>query len=497
MIVIDQSKLDRQEKGASIWAEHKGRGTLNYVPRFGKTNTAMLIINKIREKHITDEILIVVPSQIVKSQWDKIVEESGHLMINVYTIDALMEATNKVEFKPYLFIIDEIHKFTSERRYGIFKLIHYKFILGLTGTYPVGREAALLNQVCPIVDTITEKEALENNWVSKFIEYNLKLELSPEDKDKYAKFSEPIKEILECFRNAHKLFPEGLFKDHYDLVQSCYSGKKVMQASDGVSKYAYIKASVIRTTLAEKKGWNHDLNLSNEYNRMIEDNWNPDVIKEHAEMFNDYVRKRNDILTYNKVKLNAVIELFKRFPVTTICFNESTDFSDLISNAINEITVATHNKVMAASYHSNIKSQPMKDADGNIITYKSGDKKGQPKLFGIKSIRNAIIENIKNKNLLFLSTARALDEGLDIPNIEFVITTAGTTNPIQYTQRNARGKTVDIYNPDKVTTIVNLYFDNFILDGKQVNSRDLSKLQYRQEKAHTKPIYISSIDEIM
>jgi len=131
------------------------------------------------------------------------------------------------------------------------------------------------------------------------------------------------------------------------------------------------------------------------------------------------------------------------------------------------------------------------------LRYKGGKRAGEVKLFGKDVLRKSIIQNMKNGELLFLATARALDEGLDIPNLEMVITTAGTANPIQYTQRNARGKTVDIYNPDKVTKIINLYFDDFYDEEGNLNkSRDKTKLLYRQQEANSEVKYIKDILDI-
>ena len=98
---------------------------------------------------------------------------------------------------------------------------------------------------------------------------------------------------------------------------------------------------------------------------------------------------------------------------------------------------------------------------------------------------------------MFLSTARALDEGLDIPTIEQVITTAGTANPVQYAQRNARGKRVDIYNPNKVTRILNLYFDDFIgASGNIVKSRDKQKLVAKQRERNSTVIWLHDLSDI-
>jgi len=94
----------------------------------------------------------------------------------------------------------------------------------------------------------------------------------------------------------------------------------------------------------------------------------------------------------------------------------------------------------------------------------------------------------------YLVTTRALDEGLTIPNVEQIIITAGSINPIQQSQRTARGKTIDNKNINKQTKIFNLYFDDFYtLSGQYIKSRDKQKLLDRQS---SNVYFINSLNDI-
>ena len=94
-----------------------------------------------------------------------------------------------------------------------------------------------------------------------------------------------------------------------------------------------------------------------------------------------------------------------------------------------------------------------------------------------------------------------LDTGADCSFLDkqsaekFITSPAGTTNPTTYKQKSGRGKTIDSFNPNKITNIINIYIDDIILDGAIISSRDKSKLRARQVDSN--PYYISSIDEIL
>lgn len=491
--VINESKLKRQQESILKWRNAGGIGTAHLTMRFGKTYEGILIIEKVLERSQNEKINIIVPSVAVVNNWLDNLEKNGlhnKSNIKVLTAHQVLNAPDE-EHKCHLKIIDEVHKFLSDRRFEIISGVKAKskFLLCLTGTLPAGNDLNNLIKYAPVFDTITEQEAIEKGWISDYTEYNLALEFPDEDKELYREYSYPIGETLGLFKGSHKLFEIGykqyLFEDDYDVIQSCYSGKKYNKE--------YIKAHYIREELAKKMGWREGLDLTNEFDRERDKYWSPDNIGIRAKVFNENVRKRTSLINDNKIKLLVVMELYKKFPIQTICFNESIDFTDKVRNAINALNYN------AVSYHSAVES-------GSIINPKTGKpyvygassaRIGEPKMFGKKKILEDMLAGMKDGRYTFLSTARALDEGIDIPNVEQIITTAGTTNPLQYQQRTARGKTVDIYNPNKITRIINLYFDDFDDgNGNIIKSRDKQKLKSRQKLGSSNVYYVDDIDDI-
>lgn len=480
--MIDLKRDARQEEVLDKWSLNKGIGGFEGCPRFGKTNVGIKAINKHRFKYNDSRVVIIVPSESIEKHWKSHIKSIDYynnaetiVMTSNSAKNHISELTNKLI---NLLIVDELHKYTSEQNTNLLKELsnHSKFRLSLTANHPYNN--TILNNLFPVIDKVPEEEARENGWISDYYEYNIPTSLSDNEKIKYAKYSEYITETLELFRGkAHMIDKDKkLLEDDYHLIMSCYTGTK--------SKNGYIKGEYIRSALAKIMGWNRELDLNMPRNKMIDVVWRPENIYERAKQFKNFVEYRNNILVDNQDKLNKVLDILKFNDVPTIIFNESTDFANRLANAIGD---------KAILYHSKIKSRPMIDEDGKIITTKSG----KPKMFGSIRLKNLAIEGFKSKRYKYLITVKSLNEGLDLPEIQQVIITGGTTNPIEQVQRSARGKTTDSFNPDKLTFIFNLYTDNFKdVIGNTVRSRDLTKLMQRQSKYTHSVQWLNSLSEI-
>ncbi len=476
------SKDKRQKEGIIKFINNNMNGIFQYVMGFGKTIVGLKIIDYY--SHIFssyNDILILVPSFAIKELWTKelAIYKSYYNyntgFKNKVKIITVTSAINKfVEDSIYpnysLVIIDEIHRFTSEKRLLLLKnYLNYKHILGLSGVRP---NDDILN-IIPIIDVITENEAIKNNWISNFKEYNIKLDMTLNDKLKYIEYSSIIKEVLDIFKDTYKRIYNSntntlLFKTDFDVIIACYRGTKYGNQ--------YIKSQYVRETLSNKMGYNISLDLTNDYNNRINTYWNPDNIRQNVSRFYNAMNDRNTIHNFNEVKLKAVLDLYivlKKFNKKFITFSESIDMADSITNAINSI----NDKDTAISYHSKLKSKPLLDFNTNeYITFKNGKVRS----FSATKQLEYIIEGFNINKYTVLNTVNAVNEGFNLEILDTVITTSGTTNPIQYSQRSARGKRIDYYNPNKITIIINLYFDDFTYNGIFYKSRDKSKLQTRQ-----------------
>lgn len=490
--IEDPSKTLRQNQGIEIWRQNKGIGTHLYCPRFGKTQFGVTIANKVVAKllgqNITPKVLILTPSEYIcrnwRSYWDNY--DFNVYPIKIVSINYYLENTN-LHHDYDLVIVDEVHKFLTDIRYAALKELRSKskYWLQVLGLLPPEKDKGLILDLAPIIDVITDEEAIKNNWIAPSINYNVSLTLSDEDKIRYIKHTNIIGATLELFKGIHhKLKHNGreIFESDFDAIYACFTGRKL--------PHGFIEGKVFREMVAQVMGWSRDLDLTTDYGKQRDKHWNPNHIYEVAKTFQMVIKTRNEIIANNDVKLDVVVKLINKYNVPTIVFNESIDFVTKIADALGKDAIA---------YHSKIESRPIWDELNNDwFRYKSGAKEGEPKMFGKDKIKQELIEGMLSGKYKYLITAKALDEGLDIPNLELVIITAGSTNPLQQGQRSARGNTIDINNTTKQTKIFNLYFDDIITsddngDLKVIKSRDKAKLMERQVQ---NSIELLNIDEI-
>lgn len=513
-MALNHSKLIRQYECVRKWNSNNQVGLFDIIMGFGKTLTGLMCADSVNEDNM---ILVIVHNATGRDRWlDEINANSHNLKIPKYDYShrlrgyehhykiltigqAINDIVNLTAGRWGTLIVDEIHKYLTPDRYEVIsKLCNVADRrLALTGTLPNvhTEDYKKIIRLFPLIDEISESEALKHGWISNFIEFNIALDFTDKYKSAYYNLSSPIKGLMSQFEGVYKKFKtkQGfVFNSDFDLIGACYHGKTI----DGL----YINGDNIRQAVAMIMGWNTELDLTDDYGKIRDEYWNPNVLYDKSKQFLELVRLRNEILINNDIKLNAIIKLFEMFPNTTICFNESTDFATRVSAAIN-LTFASIGSPISIVYHTKAKGVLIDPNTGDY--YRHSKKSKTPnaiKILGKDSIKRIAIDGVRDGTYKFLSTARALDEGLDISNIEQVITSGGTTNPIQYEQRKGRGTRVDAYNPNKITKIFNLYFDDFVLPTgngvETVKSRDKSKLVLRQTDSGNTVVWLKNLSDI-
>lgn len=491
--MLDNSKSIRQEEGISIYATNGFIGTLNYVPRFGKTRIIELIAKRTREKlvNLDKRIVILTPTDITSKNVDFICKVYN---CESYTITSLNNAISSgLDTKGYLLVIDEIHRFISDKHIALIKKLDFQYRLGLTGsTLSIPDKTKLRSMGFPVIDTITEEEAIANNWIADYEEYNVPIEISDKDKLKYKSLNDNIRNISEDFRGCYKLvnkkFGKTVLLSDYELMQSCVSGLQLYDDKSRIVKGMFIKADYIRLVLATVMDWSKDKVCTNEYETKLQKFWNPDNIQELAKSYLKSVRVRNNYLKHNVAKVNGVLSILKVTKEPTIVFNDSIEMIDQLYDILGH--------KVAVKYHSQIESSVMYYDNGEVITYLSGERAGQPKMFGKTTLKKRAIESMSSGDTLYLITGKSLNEGLNIPNLKYVICTAGDTNAQTYEQRVARAKTINVNDSDKKAIIINLYIDDFYVGFELVNSRDKEKLILRQANVKN-TIWLENIAELL
>ena len=477
-----KTRTEKQTELADVFFAENCMGIEDVVPRFGKTQLGIDIAERYIRTFAETEVLVITPSLVILQHWEtSLIKHFGAVPDNIN----VMNADSVLNLKPFdidLLIVDEVHLFTTDTRFTLIndKHIHFTHFLGLTGTMPSTYNYKLLTSVAPVIARVTEQEAIKNGWISDYVECNVALDFPDNDKIEYVNRTQPITETLRQFNGLERKFKlKGgvyMFRSTYDLISSCYYGRSTI--------HGYFNGQDIRENLAAKMGWHSGLDLTSKYNRNLNDTWSPGAIRDAALIFLKSVEYRHDLMSNNIVKLNAVLSILKKLKDSrAIIFSNSINFAEIIKDTLNHNIPGYH----CISYHSKMKGRPMEDEYGELIRYKSGKKKGEVKLFGQKAILEEVVQGTVGGKYNAISVVNAFDQGVDIPNIDLVITTSGSTNVITNKQRTARGKT---YYGDKVSTIVNLYFDDFtvLIDDERriISSRDKRKLMQRQDVAKLK-----------
>ena len=290
---INKAKLKRQKDFIHKWIKSACRGSLQAVTGFGKTYVAVLIIGSMNKRHPKRTTLVVVPTLHLQNQWNQQIKTHNLKNVTVLVINTAI----KMERTCNLLILDEIHNYAATESIKIFSLVTYDFILGLTATMERSdKRDYLLHQYCPVLDTVDLKESLANDYVSKFLVFNLGLTMNKQENEEYEKLNSSF----------HYHFSQ--FDHEFSSAMSCMKNETYRES------YAYARVR------------------------------DPKELMIHAVNFNRNMQARKKFLYNLPSKTAMVISLTKEFPLKTITFCETVDFAKDLTKRIPN-SVEYHSKV--------------------------------------------------------------------------------------------------------------------------------------------------------
>lgn len=186
---------ERQEIARVKWIKNKCCGCLVQPTGAGKTITALKCLKSIVDKYTNFKILVVVPTDNLKQQWRVQLDNWGmEFNADVQVINTIVKHDWSVD----ILVLDEIHRYAPSTFSEVFIKVRYRYILGLTATFErLDGKHQLIAKYCPIIDTITQAEALANGWVSSYKEYQVLIDV--DDIDEYNKYNKEFVEHYEFF----------------------------------------------------------------------------------------------------------------------------------------------------------------------------------------------------------------------------------------------------------------------------------------------------------
>lgn len=172
------TRNERQDLAIEKWKTAKCRASIIAATGVGKTRIALKCISRVLNKNPSIKIVVVVPTRVLKDQWENEIEQFFENEIVDIEVKVLKTASMKKFYCNFL-VLDEAHTVAALSLRTVFENCNPTFILGLTATYERldGNEKEVLDKYCPPCDFITIEEATLNNWLSPYREYRVLIDV--------------------------------------------------------------------------------------------------------------------------------------------------------------------------------------------------------------------------------------------------------------------------------------------------------------------------------
>lgn len=282
-------RTERQKEGIRAWIKAGCCGTLTWATGVGKSRAAIMAINVLIGKYKDLKVLIIVPTETLKSQWE------NHIFTNNLTYNCTVMVINsaiKESRECDLLVIDELHRCGSDTFSKVFTF-KYKYILGLTATLErLDGKHELISKYCPEVDRITSAEAIFNGWLAENIEYKVMLDVPD----------------IEVYKNLTKEFNE-----HFEFFQFKFDLAMSMLGKEG-----YIKRSQFRDELCKL---NPRLDRTETFK----------LVTYHATALARVLQARKKFINEHPKKIELTREIIKYRPdAKIITFSATTEIAEKI-----------------------------------------------------------------------------------------------------------------------------------------------------------------------
>lgn len=284
-----------------------------------------------------------------------------------------------------------------------------KFKLAIFNKLLKPEVSAKLYKVCPNLDVFSSFEVALNRLSSPVEEMTHGVSLVSVDINLHKNYNDFISTSMSIFND-------------FDTLNKARQGDTVTNTSS--AQYC--------AHLAAENGWNPNLDMSVEVNRQLDSLYNPNALKERASTTYEIIRSRNVFLTSYKHKVDSIIAFLKEHNNEQfIIISKYSEFADKLATEINKEFGLDKCK----SLHDKIDSIPAIDDNGNIITYKSGAKKGTPKMWGYASQAKLFVKRFAEKRLQILSLTNAPDKDLSLQVDGIILSSPLCMTPNQYLYR--------------------------------------------------------------
>ena len=282
-----------------------------------------------------------------------------------------------------------------------------------------------LSKICPILNEFKQNEIDELRTTRPVEEIWIGIDI-PKDSENYKLLEYYNKEItttLNIFEN-------------FDNIKRARIGDP--QTNESAIQYC--------TRLAYDNGWSESLDMSTDYNQMIDATYNPNILNERASKCYEMMRLRSNILTDFEGKLDKIYEICKEHENEKILIiNNRGEFAAKVTTYLNNM----FDNVVCGDYHNKLENIILKNSNGTPVFVKSGVNKGKPKEIGWKAQMTLNQSKFNEGEINILSTNNSPDKSLNI-NVDIIIITSPICEDIKsylyrLTKVNYTGDVIKLY----------------------------------------------------
>lgn len=373
--------------------QYKGVGTIHCVQPLQYTEIISRIIVLMRNKNPNIKILIVVG---VWKERTEIVDALKNNNINIDTINILTYTyiNSKYNYNYDVSIVVGVNEWNLYVNTA-FNRARFKLMIITKDTIDSAKLSTIYLNIPPINDSINSSNINGVRALLPVEEYREPiLFINQEDIDNYDKYTEYITQTIQVFGNL-------------DNIKCARNGTQ-----DGRSAIQYI------TEIAEYNGWSADMDMTNPFSKQIDECYNPLVLAERVKTFYNIVRERMLICSDNVCKLERIVEIIKDNPDKRfLIISKRGEYAATVTKYINDKLGE-----ICGDYHDKIEDKVLVDSNGIPVLYKSGSKKGQPRIIKSKAISTLNLKAFNDGLLRVLSIKNNSTDSLETSVDEWILT---------------------------------------------------------------------------
>jgi len=358
------NKVELYDKIANKWRKQKGIGSTYAINPVNSYELAIHVIQLMRNKNPNCKVFILCCQYVNYNTVRQYLNQNGLL-------DSVIVVTTKYINPMYKYQYDVCIAigFTVllKNTVAIIEQSKFRFVI-LDRKVNDKQITNGISSHFPIIDNvITNSQANVVRDNSPVEEWRVPVTFDADDFVKYEKYSDYITQTIKIFGS-------------FDRINQARIGDKELN----------IGKETICDHIARENGWHEYLDCTSEFNKQIDDMYNPGSIALRAETAYNIMRERSNMLTDASCKLPAILDIVRQnSDKRIIIVSKRGEFAHTVYEYLNK------NGIAVGEYHDAIPPKQAVDTNGNPIFVKSGINKGKPRIVKAQFISTDNVRRFK------------------------------------------------------------------------------------------------------